>query len=123
MEQDPGIRLTQHGRVVVRVAGRDHPVIKALERQHRLALGVFLAQLVAGHSTGVIGHQAVAQQGRETQLAHQWLGKFIEGVGQNHHLEALTQPVDELDGAVQRLEGGDHFLDVGQLQAMLVENT
>ncbi|MCY1434516.1 hypothetical protein D9M71_505780 [compost metagenome] len=64
----------------------------------------------------------MAQQGREAELAHQRLGEFVEGVGEDHHLEALAQPVDELDGAFQRLQGGDHFLDVGQLQAMLVED-
>src|SRR5450830_1636402 len=47
MEQNPTVSLAQHGGVVVRIAGSDHAVVQALERQHRLALGVFLAQLVA----------------------------------------------------------------------------
>ena len=34
-----------------------------------------------------------------------------------------TVAVDELHGAFQGLEGGDHFLDVGQFQTVLVENT
>ncbi|MNP26262.1 hypothetical protein D3C76_1191070 [compost metagenome] len=65
----------------------------------------------------------MAEQGREAQLAHQRLGELIEGVRQDHHLEALAQPVDELDGAIERLERGDHFLNVGELQAVLVENS
>ncbi|MCY1418342.1 hypothetical protein D9M71_338980 [compost metagenome] len=122
MEQDTGIGFAQHGGVVVRIARRDHPVVQALEGQHRLALGVLLAQLIAGHPTAFVGDQAMAQQRREPQLAHQRLGELVEGVGKNHHLESLAQPVDELDGAVEGLEGGNHFLDVGKLQAMFIEN-
>ncbi|MOA48699.1 hypothetical protein D3C78_1714800 [compost metagenome] len=64
----------------------------------------------------------MAEQGREAQLAHQRLGEFVEGVRENHHLETLAQPVNEFDGAVQRLEGGDYRLDIGKLQPMLIKN-
>ena len=122
MEQNPGMGLGQHGGVVVRVAGGHYAVVEALQGDHRLTLGVFLAQLIADNAIGFIGDQLVAQQGREAQLTHQRLGELVEGVRQNHHLEALTQPVDELNGAVQRLQGGNHFLNICQLQAVLVEN-
>ena len=64
----------------------------------------------------------MTEQGREAQLTHQRLGKLIERIRQDRHLKALAQPVDELDSAVQRLERGDHFLDIGEFQAMLVED-
>ena len=122
MEQNPTVSFTQHAGVVVGITCSDHAVVERLECQHRLALGVFLAQLVAHHPIVFIGDQAVAKQGRETQLTHQRLGELIEGVGQDHHLEALAQPIDELNGAVQRLERGDNGLDIGQLEPMLVED-
>ena len=43
MEQNPGIRLTQHRGVVLGIPRRAYPVVEALEGQHRLALGIFLA--------------------------------------------------------------------------------
>src|SRR5690606_38501028 len=88
----------------------------------RLALGILLAQLVAHHAIGLVDHQLVTQQGREAQLAHKRLGELVEGVRQDHHLEAFAQPVYELDGAIERLEGSDDFLDVAQLQAVLVKD-
>ncbi len=64
----------------------------------------------------------MAQQRRETELTHQRLRELVEGVRQNHDLKALTQPVNKLDGTFERLQGGDHFLDIRQLEAMLVQN-
>jgi aminoglycoside phosphotransferase family enzyme len=78
--------------------------------------------LIADHPVAVVDLQLVAQQGREAQLAHQRLGELVEGVGEDHHLEALAQPVDEFHRPLQRLQGGDHLLDVAQLQAMFVED-
>src|SRR5690606_26798469 len=34
VEEDAGVGLTEHGGVVVRVTGRDHAVVKTLERQY-----------------------------------------------------------------------------------------
>ncbi len=122
MEQDAGVGFAQHGGVVVGIARRDHAVVQALQRDDRLALGILLAQLVIDDPIVVVDDQLVAQQRGEAQLAHQRLRELVEGVRQDHHLETLAQPVDELDGTVQRLEGRDHLLDVRQFQAMLIED-
>lgn len=122
VKQNSRIRFAQHRRVVVRIARRNHPVIQALERQHRLTLGIFLTQLIAGHPPGFVSDQAMAKQSREAQLAHQRLRELIKSVRENHHLETLAQPIDELHRAVQRFQRGDHFLNVRQLQAVLIED-
>jgi len=122
MEQDAGMGFAEHGGVVVRVTRSDDTVVQALQRDDRLPLGVLLAQLIVHHAVGLVGDQAMAEQRREAQLAHQRLGELVEGVGQDHHLETLAQPVDELRRAFQRLQRCDDLLDIGELQAVLVED-
>jgi hypothetical protein len=70
---------------------------------------------------GVIDDQAVAEQRRPVQLAHQRLRELVEGVRQDDHLEAFAQPVDELDCSGQRCQRCYHFLYVADLQTVLIQ--
>ena len=56
------------------------------------------------------------------QLAHQRLGEFVERVRQDDDLEALAQPVDEVQRPRERLQRGDHLLDIIDFQVVLGEN-
>ncbi|KOG04926.1 Unknown protein sequence [Pseudomonas syringae pv. aceris] len=64
----------------------------------------------------------MTQQGRKTQLSYQWLRELVERVRKNHYLKPLAQPVDELHGALQRLESTDHFLNIRQFQTVFIKN-
>ena len=77
-----------------------------------LSLGILLAQFVINNATIGIGFQSVTEKRRKTELAHQRLGKFIEGVRQNNNLEALAQPVDEFTCAWHRCHGRNHCLNI-----------
>jgi len=122
MEQDASMGLAEHGGVVVGIARGNDAVVEALQRNDRLTLGVLLTQLIVHDAIGFVSDQAVTKQRREPQLAHQRLRELVEGVGQDHHLEALAQPVDELRCAFQWLQRRNHLLDVGELQAVLIED-
>ena len=122
MEQDALVRFAEHGGVVVGVAGGDDAVVEGVQRFHRGALGVFLPQDVVGDAAVVVHRQAVAQQGRRAELAHQRAGELIEGVREDDQLEMLAGPLDEFHRAVQRVQGVDHLLDVRQAVAVLVED-
>ena len=63
----------------------------------------------------------MAKQCRVAQLLHQRHGEFVEGVRQNHHLKTLTQPVQKFPGTGQRVQLTDHFLDLRQAIAVLVQ--
>jgi hypothetical protein len=116
------IPASAHGGVVVGVAGGDHPVVERLQRADRLALGILLAQTVAGHAAVAVALEAVAEQRRPAELAHQRCGELVEGVGEDHQLEALAQPGGEFQRAVEWSEPSDHLLDGGQAQVVLVED-
>ena len=64
----------------------------------------------------------MAQQRGETELGHQRHGELIESVGENHHLEALTQPIEEFTRTRQRVQLTDNFLNLRKTVAVLVEN-
>ena len=112
----------QHGGVVVGITSGNNTIVNTLQCDDRLTLRVFLTQLVVDNTISLVGDQAVTQQRRETQLAHQRLRELVKGVRENDHLETLAKPVNKLDGAVQRLQRRDHFLDIRQFKAMLVQN-
>ncbi len=119
-KQDSGVRFRQHRRIVVGIARRNHPEVQAVERPHRLALGIGLAQHITGHP--ILGNlQSVTEQRRTAELAHQRHGEFIVSVRQNHHLKPLAQPVEKFRRTVQRPHAGDHLLNVRQLQPVLIE--
>src|SRR5690554_1749702 len=122
VKQNACVGFAQHGGVVIGITRSNNTVIKRLQGQHRLALGVFLPQAVIRHSAIVIVLQAVAKQGWETQLAHQRLGEFIEGVRQNDDLKPLAQPVDKLRGTLKWRQGSNHFLNFLEPQPVLIED-
>ena len=121
MEQEAGVGLLQHRRVVERVAGGHHPVVQALEGRHGGLLLLRDPDPVAGDPV-LLHDQPVAQERRPAELAQERLRKLFEGVGEDHHLEALPQRVEELPASGQRLQGRDHRLQIRKAQAVLVED-
>ncbi len=111
----------QHARVVVGVARGHHLEVQPLQRVHRVPFLVGLAQLVVGHEALGVDLQLVAKEGGAPQLAHQRVGKLVEGVRQDDHLVLRAQTVQEVLGALQGRHAGDHRLDVGQLQPPLAQ--
>ena len=103
VEQEPGVGGEQHRRVVVGVAGRDHPVVERAEGLDRRPLLVGHPQPVAGDAA-VGDLEAMAQQGGPSELTHQRARELLEGVGEDDHLGALPQPGEEVDGSGQGLE-------------------
>ena len=83
----PAVGLEQHRRVVVAVAGGDHAVAERVERLDRAAL-------LVGHGgggsrrCGRLDDEAVAQDRRPAELAHQRPGELLERVRQDDHLGA-----------------------------------
>src|ERR1035441_9497129 len=55
-------------------------------------------------------------------LAQEGGGKFFKGVGEDDDLGEGAEPAQEIERAVQRFQGGDGVLDVGQFEAVLVED-
>ncbi len=64
----------------------------------------------------------MAEQGGVAELRHQGSRELAESIRQNHQASLRSDPFDEFFGAGQWIEGADDFLDVGQLEALLVEN-
>jgi hypothetical protein len=73
------------------------------------------------HSVGV-GFEAVAEQRRPAELAHQRVGKLVEGVGQDDQLIVLAQSIDEGAGAFERSHFGDHLLDIRQAELVFAQD-
>jgi hypothetical protein len=96
MEQDAGMRFAEHRRVVVRIAGGDDGEVHLAEALDGLALLLGHAQVVIDDDAVGIDFQAVAEQRRPGQLAHQRVGEFVEGVGEDDHLVVLAQLVEEI---------------------------
>ncbi len=90
-----------------------------MEGLDRAALVVGQADLVVDDPPRVVRLESVAEEGGMAELSHQRRGELVEGVGEDHHLEALAQPVEEVGGAVQGAHAGDHLLDVAQSEAVL----
>jgi hypothetical protein len=111
--------FAQHRGVIVGISGCDHLEVELLEATHRLTLLIRHAQMVIHEAAGVVGFQAVAEQGRPAELPHQRVGELVEGVGQDHHLVVLAQRVEETARTVHRPHRGDDLLDLRQAQAVL----
>jgi hypothetical protein len=121
VDEETRIGRAEHAGVVVRIAGGDDLEVQRLQRIHRVALLVGLAQFVVAHEAGGVDHELVAKECRPAQLAHQRVGEFVEGVRQDDHLEARAQLVQEVLGTFQRRHAAYHVLDVRQLQPVVLE--
>jgi len=121
-KEEPGIGGVEHRRVVVRVAGRDHAEVQSVQCLHRLSLLIGLAEVVVHDSAGCIGFEAVAEDRRPAELAHEGLGKLVEGVRQDDQLEVRPDPIEELGRTVERLHPADDLLNVGQSQVVLAQD-
>ena len=66
--------------------------------------------------------QAVAQQGRVAQLGHQRHRELVERVGEDHHLEARTQPIQEVGSTLHGTHRSDDLLDQFEPDAVGVED-
>jgi hypothetical protein len=121
VEQDAGVGFGEHRRVVVGIAGGDDLEVEFLEALHRFLLLVRHAQMVVHHEAGRVGFQLVAEQHRHVQLRHQRHGELVEGVGQDDDLEIAAQGVEEIAGAIHRPHVGNHLLDVGQTEQVLLQ--
>ena len=86
-----------------------------------MALLVGHAELVAGDAV-VLHDQAVTEQRGAAKLAHERIGELFEGVGENHHLDAAAEFVEELGGAGERRETADDVLDFREGDAVAVED-
>jgi hypothetical protein len=121
MKKKSGVRFGQHGGVVEGIAGGDKEVLQGFQGDDGAALGVFLAQFVA-RDASFLDHQVIAENGGPFQLAHDGLGEFLKRVGQNDDLCERSQFAQKFQRAGQRAQRGDDFLDVGQLEAVLIED-
>ena len=65
--------------------------------------------------------EPMTHHGGATELGHQRIGELLEGVAQDDHLVSGAKPVEELSGALERSEPGDHHLDHRHREAVLVE--
>lgn len=120
-KEKTGVGFQEHGGVVEGVASGDDEIIQAFQGGDGTALGVGLTHFVAGDSA-VRNDEAVAENGGPFQLAHEGLGKFFEGVGEDDDLGEGAELAQEIEGAVQRFQGGNRVLDVGEFEAVLIED-
>ena len=110
MEQETGVGLGQHRRVVVRITGCDDPVVQTVQGLDGASLLVWHPQPVVDDS--VVGDdQAMADQGRETELPHQRLTELLERVRQQQDLGPGAESIEELACAVERREATDDIGD------------
>ena len=63
----------------------------------------------------------MAEQRRHAELRHQRHGEFVEGVGEDDDLVVAAQGVEEILGAGHRAHVGNHLLDVGQAELVLLQ--
>src|SRR5439155_21915253 len=90
------------------------------QRRDCLLLLVVDAQLVIDDSV-VDNLQLVTEQYGPFQLLQQRSGKFLKRVGKDDDLGDRAQSAQEFKRAVQRTQGSDDSLNVGQFQSVLVE--
>ena len=107
------VGLPEHRGVVVRIPGRDHPVIERLERGDGAAFLVGQAQAVAGDAV-VLHHEAVAPDRGPAHLAQERLGELLEGVREDDDLGLRAEGREKLGRARQQREPGDDLLDPRQ---------
>ena len=82
---------------------------------------VGLAELVAGDV--IIGDdEAMAEQRGPAELAHERLRELLEGVGEDDDLHERAEFAEKFRATWQRRECGDDGLDVGELEAVAVED-
>jgi hypothetical protein len=121
-EEDPRVRRGEHGRVVVRVAGRDDAERERAERLDGAALPVRDAQPVARDPPAGVDLERVAEERRPAELPHERRRELAERVGEDDDLRPAPQPVEERGGAVERRHRLDHRLDVAEPEPVLVED-
>ena len=66
--------------------------------------------------------EPVAEQRRPVELFQQRLRELLERVGQNDDLHQRAEFIEKFFSARQRLQRADDFLDVRELDAVLVED-
>lgn len=121
MEPERRVGGQQHGRVVVAVAGGDDPVVEAFERLDRAALLVGEPQAVVDDA--VVGDdEAMAQQRRHAELAHQRRRELLERVAEDHDLRPGAELVEELPRAGERCQPADDLADEAEGEAVPVED-
>ena len=80
-EKEPRVGFSQHGGVVVGIAGGQDVKVEQFERSHRIFFLIRHPHVVVDDAAGVIDFQLIAKERRKSQLTHQRVGKLIEGVG------------------------------------------
>src|SRR5712692_2149072 len=121
-EKDAGIGGLEHAGVVVGVAGRDHVEVESFEGQHRGQFLIGQAQVIVDDPPVRRDRQSVAEERGVVELLHHGRGELLEGVGEDDHLAARTQPRQEVLRAVQRRHRGDHALDVLQREPVFFQD-
>ena len=85
VEEEADVGFAEHGGVVEGITGGDDVVVEILQGGDRFLLLIRLAEAVVDDAA-VDDFQLVAEEGGPIELLHEWLGKFLEGVGENDHL-------------------------------------
>ncbi len=121
-EEKAGVGFAQHCGVVVGVACRHGEKIERLEGGDGMFLLVLHPHMVGQDPARGIDLQLIAEEGGKSELAHERQGELIEGIGQNNHLAAFTEPGHELGGAFQRPHLVDDRLNVGDGEPVLIQD-
>lgn len=79
-EENSGVGLAEHGGVVVGIPCCHSPEIEVTQGGHGPSLSVVDPQLVARDPIVYSDFQAMTEEARMTELAHQWRRKLVEGV-------------------------------------------
>jgi len=73
------------------------------------------------HNPVLLDHQPVAEQRGPAELAQQRRGKLLEGIRQDDDLDLGAERIEELPGPGERVQCADDLLDIGELQAVLLQ--
>src|SRR5579884_1493394 len=120
MKQKPNICLAEHRGVVEGITGGDDVIIEKLQGRNRLLFLVRLAQAIIDDAV-VLDFEFVAKERGPIELLHQRLGELLEGVREDDDLRDCAEFVQKFLAAGQGAQRRDDLLDVGQFEAMLVE--
>lgn len=121
VNEETDIRFQQHRCVVVGIAGGDDVVVERLERSHGLLLLVGNAELIARDAV-VLHDEPVAEQRGPVEGFHQGLCELLERVREDDDLGDAPKFIKKFLSAGQRLESANDVLNVGECDAVTVEN-
>ncbi len=112
----------KHRGVVVGIARGHHPESEVAKGLGGAALAVVDPQPVAADPAAGLDFELVTEKRRPAELAHEWGRKLLKGIREDDHLCPRSQPVKELSRALEWAHAGDHLLDQGQGDAVLIED-